>query len=189
MGLLLLGAAAQKWVPMPRWSRVLGHHAAVPDAWLGQEVVRLPAIAASPVERQVAVAVKSGVQRLPFEPTCLAQATAGQIMLRVRHSAGVVVIGLRPNPDGQDGRWDAHAWLLGRAGALTGGAAARGFTAATVFQVPQAPDGGTGSAARRLIKGGQQPHISRSRCCCSSDTSTSGRNGSALAASSRSSPW
>ncbi|TXH43231.1 MAG: lasso peptide biosynthesis B2 protein [Actinobacteria bacterium] len=138
MGLLLLGAAAQKWVPMPRWSRVLGHHAAVPDAWLGQEVVRLPAIAASPVERQVAVAVKSGVQRLPFEPTCLAQATAGQIMLRVRHSAGVVVIGLRPNPDGQDGRWDAHAWLLGRAGALTGGAAARGFTAATVFQVPQA---------------------------------------------------
>ncbi len=138
MGLLLLGAAAQKWVPMPRWSRVLGHHAAVPQAWLGQEVVRLPAVAATQVERQVAVAVISGVARLPFEPTCLAQATAGQIMLRARHSAGVVVIGLRPKPEGVEGRWDAHAWLLGRAGALTGGAAARGFTAATVFQVPHA---------------------------------------------------
>ncbi|MFM2438392.1 MAG: hypothetical protein RLZ55_1211 [Actinomycetota bacterium] len=138
MGLLVMGAAAQKWVPMTRWALVLGHHGAVPEAWSGQEVVRLPAVAASLVERRVAGAIRSGVRRLPFEPTCLAQATAGQIMLRARHSPGVVVIGLRPKPERDAGPWDAHAWLLGRVGALTGGPAAKGFTAATVFEVPGA---------------------------------------------------
>jgi hypothetical protein len=80
---------------------------------------------------------------LPFEPSCLAQATAGQVMLRRRGQPGVVVIGLRPPtaaspvaefPTGEDrDRWGAHAWLMGSAGALTGGPAAEGFTAINVF--------------------------------------------------------
>jgi hypothetical protein len=45
----------------------------------------------------------------------------------------VVVIGLRRQDDGP---WDAHAWLLGRRGALTGGPAAQGFTATTVYEHP-----------------------------------------------------
>jgi hypothetical protein len=60
----------------------------------------------------------------------LAEAIAGQVLLRQFGEPGVVVIGLRPTDAGP---WDAHAWLLGRAGALTGGPAARGFTATTVF--------------------------------------------------------
>ncbi len=134
--LLVAGAAAQKWLPMPRWSFVLGKHGAVPESWRGQRVVRLRAAAASLGERRVAKAILRGSEWLPFEPTCLAQATAGQVMLRRRHEPGVVVIGLRPNGENRHGRWDAHAWLLGRVGALTGGAAASGFTAATVFEAP-----------------------------------------------------
>jgi hypothetical protein len=57
-------------------------------------------------------------------------------MLRQLGSPGVVVIGLRPSDPTPAAPWDAHAWLLGRHGALTGGRAARGFTATTVFQVP-----------------------------------------------------
>ncbi len=53
-------------------------------------------------------------------------------MLRRRGKPGVVVIGLRS----ADGEWDAHAWLLGERGALTGGIASEGFTATTVFEVP-----------------------------------------------------
>ncbi len=53
-------------------------------------------------------------------------------MLRRRGKPGVVVVGLRST----DGAWDAHAWLLGERGALTGGPAADGFTATTVFEVP-----------------------------------------------------
>ena len=133
---MVVGAAAQKWVPLPRWSGVLGAHAEVPRAWRGQSVAELPVRAEDDVERAVAVAVDRALAHLPAQPSCLAQAFAGQVMLRRRGRTGVVVIGLRPAPAGIDGRWDAHAWLMGRQGALTGGPAAEGFTATTVFEVP-----------------------------------------------------
>lgn len=137
--LVLVGvaAAAQKWVPMPRWSPLLGRQAAVPDQWRGQAVETLPVAAGSLTESRVAGSVRRASQLLPWEPTCLAQATAGQIMLRRRGEPGQVVIGLR-RPDDADRPWDAHAWLLGTRGALTGGPAAAGFTATTVF-VPTRP--------------------------------------------------
>lgn len=72
---------------------------------------------------------------MPWTPKCLAEATAGQLLLRQLGSPGVVVIGLRPGEAEPVASWDAHAWLLGRRGALTGGPAAAGFTATTVFQV------------------------------------------------------
>ena len=57
-------------------------------------------------------------------------------MLRRRGEPGVVVIGLRPVQVDGVTDWQAHAWLLGRQGALTGGPAATGFTATTVFIQP-----------------------------------------------------
>lgn len=50
------------------------------------------------------------------------------------------MIGLRPDATNHTGTWSAHAWLLGRRGALTGGPAAAGFTATTVFQCPDGLD-------------------------------------------------
>ena len=132
--LLLLASAAQKWVPMTRWSRSLGQHGEVPADWRGERVARLPYRPTSATEHYVARAIARASDRLPYEPTCLAQATAGQVMLRRRGGSGVVVIGLQPVPGEEP--WQAHAWLLGRAGALTGGPAARGFTATTTFEVP-----------------------------------------------------
>lgn len=137
MGLVCAAAAAQKWVPMPRWSRVLGEPQPVPANWSGAQIVTLPTRAASLNERRVAGSIRRASELLPFEPTCLAQATAGQIMLRQRREPGTVVIGLR-RPD-RPGAWDAHAWLLGRQGALTGGPAAAGFTATTMFAPDDAP--------------------------------------------------
>lgn len=133
MALLTVTGALQKWVPMTKWSPLLGAHGPVPEAWHGSTVVRLPARAATAEERRVAVAIRSGAARLPWHATCLAEATTGQVLLRQLRQSGVVVIGLRVT---EAPPWDAHAWLLGRAGALTGGPAARGFTATTVFEVP-----------------------------------------------------
>ena len=143
MVLLTMAGAAQKWVPMTLWSGLLGQHGEVPTSWRGQAVGVLPRRAESVVEVRVARAIRRGAQRLPWHSTCLAEATAGQVMLRRRGQPGVVVIGLRPNEERPSGRWDAHAWLLGAQGALTGGPAAAGFTATTVFEVPgrlAAPD-------------------------------------------------
>lgn len=133
MGLLALGTALQKWVPMTRWSRILGAAGPVPADWSGTVVTALPARIADDRERRVVVALRSAAKHTPWHNTCLAEATAAQVMLRQLGKPGVVVIGLRAT---ESGPWDAHAWLLGLRGALTGGPAARGFTATTVFEVP-----------------------------------------------------
>lgn len=142
--LVLVSAAtvAQEWVPMTRWSLLLGRHGSVPAEWRGEAVVRLPSRTATLTESRVARSVRRASQLLPWEPTCLAEATAAQIMLRERGEAGVVVIGLRcpePADDAAGSHWEAHAWLLGRGGAVIGGPAALGFTATTVFVPPRAP--------------------------------------------------
>lgn len=132
--LLVLAAAAQRWVPMRRWSWVLGRTAAVPESWRGARIESLPVRSASLAEQRVLRAVRRASALVWWSPRCLAEATAGQVLLRQLGEPGVVVIGLRPSPDG-GAPWDAHAWLVGRTGAITGGPAARGFTATTVFQV------------------------------------------------------
>jgi hypothetical protein len=136
--LLIVTAALQKWVPMPRWAAVLGRPATVPEPWNGRQVETLLAASANPREARVARAVARATRLLPREPSCLAQAATAQLLLRQRRSAGVVVVGLKPPVagDGSPGKWSAHAWLLGGRGALTGGPAAAGFTATTVFEVP-----------------------------------------------------
>jgi hypothetical protein len=54
-------------------------------------------------------------------------------MLQLRGEPGVVVIGLRKEVAGT---WAAHAWLIGRAGVITGGPAAVGFTPTAVYERP-----------------------------------------------------
>lgn len=134
--LLSLGVALQRWVPMPRWAFLLGSAQEVPKGWGHDPVGDLPIQAATSTERQVAVAVRRASSRLPGEPSCLAEALAGQLMLRRRGEPGVVVLGLRSRgADAHGASWGAHAWLLGREGALVGAAAARGYTPATLYTV------------------------------------------------------
>lgn len=133
MALVSATAAAQRFIPMTKWSFALGDAAQVPETWRGRNSPAIPRRASSTIETQVVGAVNAASRRLPWKPSCLAEAGAAQVMLRRRHAPGVVVIGLRPSE--QDSKWDAHAWLMGRAGSLTGGPAANGFTAVTVFEV------------------------------------------------------
>lgn len=140
MALFVVAAFAQRFVPMPRWSGVLGRPGAVPADWQGNAVVALPVRAATLPELHTVRALRAARRLVPWSPRCLVEATAGQVLLRQQGSAGIVVIGLRPPSDGQPrtggNPWDAHAWLIGETGALSGGPAAKGFTATTVFEVP-----------------------------------------------------
>ncbi|MDO8309898.1 MAG: lasso peptide biosynthesis B2 protein [Actinomycetota bacterium] len=133
MALLAVTGAAQRLVPMARWSWLVGEPAAVPDGW-GGPTAAIPLRAADAVEYRVSRAVTKGAQYLPWTPSCLAEAATGQFMLTRRGRPGVVVLGLRPVAGG--GPWEAHAWLVGERGALTGGRAAAGFTPTSVFEVP-----------------------------------------------------
>ena len=128
--LLHIFAACQRWCNVSKWSRAMGRATAIPESWQGQRVEQLPVRAADATERRVALAIVAATRRTPWELSCLAQAATGQLLLRRRRASGVVVIGLRAGPEG----WETHAWLLGRRGALTGGAAATGFTATSVFE-------------------------------------------------------
>jgi Transglutaminase-like superfamily len=134
--LLVVFGAAQRFIPMAWWSGVLGRNARVPRHWQGVTAIT-PTLRLSVIEeRAVAIAIRRACRRLPFKPTCLAQASAGQIMLRRRGRSGVVVIGLRLDPISPGKSWEAHAWLLGKCGAITGGENAHGFTPTNVFEIP-----------------------------------------------------
>lgn len=132
--LLALAAAAQRWLPMSRWARVLGRPAPVPHSWRGQRIDALASRAASLAEQRALRAVHRASTLVWWTPSCLAEAAAAQVLLRQQGEAGVVVIGLRP-PSATDDAWATHAWLVGRHGAITGGVAAQGFTATAVFEL------------------------------------------------------
>jgi len=132
MTLIALARVARACVPMRRWSGVFGSVRPVPPEWSAESTQLLPNRASSAQEAAVSWAVHRGSRWLPGTPNCLAQAAAAQVMLRRRGSSGVVVIGLRRD---SEGAWDAHAWLLGRRGALVGGPAAEGFKPTMVFAV------------------------------------------------------
>ena len=135
-GLLIVFGVAQRYIPMFWWSGVLGRNARVPEHWQGVKGATTKPGLSVVEERAVAIAIGRACRRLPYSPTCLAQASAGQIMLRHRGRSGVVVIGLRLDPISTGKSWEAHAWLLGRCGAITGGKNAEGFTPTNVFEVP-----------------------------------------------------
>lgn len=134
--LLVVFGAAQRFIPMPWWAGVLGRSAHVPSRWQGLKAPTTIQRGIVIKERAVAIAIRRACLRLPYKPTCLVQASAGQIMLRRRGRSGVVVIGLRLAPVSTGKSWEAHAWLLGEGGAITGGENAQGFTPTNVFEVP-----------------------------------------------------
>ena len=134
--LLVVFAAAQRWIPMAWWSGLLGRNTGVPKHWQGMKAATAIQNLGVVEERAVAIAIRRACRRLPFQPTCLAQASAGQVMLRHRGRSGVVIIGLRLDPISTAKTWEAHAWLLGESGAITGGENAHGFTPTNVFEVP-----------------------------------------------------
>jgi hypothetical protein len=136
MLILIFSSFLQVAIPMRAWSGLLGQHDAVPSRWSGKVTSQLPRRTANSLEQRVSFLVARASHLLPWEPSCLAQATAAQILLRQHRRSGVVVIGLKKETSAHDpshSTWLAHAWLLGQRGALTGGAAAQGFTATTVF--------------------------------------------------------
>lgn len=68
--------------------------------------------------QQVAWAIRAVSRRTPWQSNCLAQAVAGQLMLRRRRIAGTLYIGVMKN--GADAL-AAHAWLRSHEIIVTGG--------------------------------------------------------------------
>ena len=77
-------------------------------------------------------AVKRAARWLPGTHKCLAQAIAGQLLLKKAGQAGDIVIGLKSSPSGEP--WDTHAWLMGANGIVLGGEIAHQFTPVTVYR-------------------------------------------------------
>lgn len=108
MVLLVVARALRLWVPMRRWSRVLGP--------TGAPTTPLVLDRPDGVEGTVSDAVASAARRLGGN--CLEQAFAASLMLRRRGDRGIVVIGL----DRQDIGATPHAWLVGASGRVVVGA-------------------------------------------------------------------
>lgn len=62
--------------------------------------------------------LKACARRLPFSATCLVQAVAGAMILKVKRRPMAILIGVQKTPDGHV---TAHAWLLCDGEVVTGG--------------------------------------------------------------------
>ena len=82
--------------------------------------------------RRVGWAIRAVSARAPWRTKCLEQALAGKAMLRRRRIPSTVYFGVAPAA-GNDGPFDAHAWL--RTGTLhvTGGAQVGRYTVLSTF--------------------------------------------------------
>ena len=108
-------------LPFPRVARHLGSP--------GTADLAAPA----PTDPAVVDAVGSAVQRasrlVPFAASCLAQAMAGQQMLRTRGTASTIRMGL----DRKGNSMYAHAWLVCGDVTVTGAGSIKAFTAVASF--------------------------------------------------------
>ncbi len=112
--LVIWGSMLQKWVPIMKWGHLLGRAGPVPSS-----LRALSNIPAAPGEvLEISKSVARACTILPWTPTCLAKAFAGQRLLLAEGRPGVVVIGLKL---GDNNRWPAHAWLISEDKILTGG--------------------------------------------------------------------
>jgi hypothetical protein len=100
--LMLAARVLRLVVPMRRWAPLLGEN--------GPATAPIELGALGGTEQAVSGAVWSGARRLGSN--CLEQAVAASVMLRVRRTPGVVVIGL----DVADPSAVPHAWLVGPSG-------------------------------------------------------------------------
>ncbi len=71
---------------------------------------------------RVGWAVQAAACRTPWESTCLVQALAGAIMLRIRGMSAIITLGVtKDDLHRPDEPLAAHAWLCCRSQTLTGG--------------------------------------------------------------------
>lgn len=105
-----LARAAVLTLPFQRIMRALGQTTQAPAPQ--------PAPQTLPELRQIAWAIHTISSRTPWHSNCLAQALAGQIMLRRRGMASTLYLGVQN--DGTAG-FTAHAWLRSSDLIVTGG--------------------------------------------------------------------
>ena len=127
--LLIAGTILQRAVPMTWWGRLMGTPVAVS--------VSVPVASSGPKNAHfghmdVKNAIHRASRKLPWTPTCLAQAFAGQRILLSRKTAGEVFIGLKPEGDTD---WPTHAWLTHQGETLTGELEEKNYFPATVYRV------------------------------------------------------
>lgn len=136
--LLVVGAFLQKFVPMTRWGHLLGTPGKPDRTSHSTSETTVP-----PEVLALEKSLRQGVRLLPFTPSCLAQAFAGQRMLISKDIPSTVTIGLR-----QEGthNWPAHAWLHAGNRVITGGGVGEVYFPTTSYRwahastAPETPD-------------------------------------------------
>jgi len=82
--------------------------------------------------RMIGQAIRSAANYTPWESVCLPQAMAAQWMLKRRHIAGTLYLGVAKDETKPE-KLAAHAWLRSGDVLLTGGAGHRQFTVVATF--------------------------------------------------------
>ncbi len=82
--------------------------------------------------RMVSQAIRSAANNIPWQSACLAQAVAGQWMLKRRHIAGTLYLGVAKDETKQK-KITAHAWLRCGNIILIGREGHRQFTVVAAF--------------------------------------------------------
>ena len=123
---VLLGIArlAVLALPFKRLAVSLGRHMNEADAQISTSDLNLA--------RQVGQAVRSAANYTPWKSVCLPQAVAAQWMLKRRHIAGTLYLGMAKD-DAKPEKLAAHAWLRCGDIILTGAASHRQFTVVSTF--------------------------------------------------------
>ncbi len=80
--------------------------------------------------RQIGWAVQVMAWRTPWESACLTQAMAAKVMLRRRHIASTLYLGVSKDAAGA---FEAHAWVRSGAWVLTGGPGHHRFAVISTF--------------------------------------------------------
>jgi hypothetical protein len=123
---LLLAVARLAILILPfRWLAVtLGKRLAESDSTISQEDVQNACM--------IGRAVSAAARNTPWESVCLPQAVAAQWMLKRRHIAGTLYLGVAKNETGPE-KLTAHAWLQCGDAILTGADNHRQFTVIATF--------------------------------------------------------
>jgi hypothetical protein len=123
---LLLGAARMAVLILPfRWlARSLGKHMKETDKLLPPADLKLA--------RTIGAAVQTAANYTPWGSVCLPQAVAAQWMLKRRHIAGTLYLGVMKDETKPE-KLAAHAWLRCGPAILTGAKGHRQYTVVSTF--------------------------------------------------------
>ncbi len=129
--LVTIGSLLQKFVPITIWAGWLGTTMKVPQELSTVTFRDDPGGDAG----ELATAITLACDALPWTPSCLAQAFAGQQVLRQKGKSGIVIIGLRPRWKKYKRNWPAHAWLIFEGQIVTGGAVSHRYFPASAHVI------------------------------------------------------